>query len=645
MNARKWLWIALIMLLGLGWGSVALASSAPIVDFSAKDVIYSTAIADNSSLAVVGSRDDHVYAFTLHGHLLWKRVMANAVSSVAVSPHGNFIVAIDQENQMTLYTRSGRQLWDVTLPNTASAVVVGPKARNIWVASQEIPLIFKYNHRGNNTGQMVLPAAAVSMAATPTMDRWVVGTINNQAYLYNGRGRELWSFSTSGTVNGVGISPGGRFVVVGSQDQSAYLLNDHGRLLWSKSFGNAVNAVAVSHGGGRVGVATASDLLAVLNRSGKTLWSLNTGQPNDAMALSENGSQLLAGSQNHTAYFVNISQAASSFASRGQWIVALVIAVGVAVVAAGWWSWRKITRSSKGRRLIYEVKSHRISYIMLIPTFALLLLFNYYPAVSGLYHSLYYWNPGAVSYFVGFANFAQMASDQLLLVGIPHIIILMATGIIFGGLGVPLLVAELMFHLRSERAQYWYRVLFIVPLVIPSVASILIWQNIYEPNVGLLNATLKAVGLNGLTHDWLGNPHLALGALIFMGFPWTNIIAVLVFYAGLLAIPGELIDAARVDGAHLARLIRKIHLPMLTGQFKFVLVTSVIGGLQAFGVQLVMTGGGPENSTFVPGLEMYYAATKYDELGYSAAISVSMFIIIMVMTIIQMKYIKSTAVE
>jgi ABC-type sugar transport system permease subunit len=386
-------------------------------------------------------------------------------------------------------------------------------------------------------------------------------------------------------------------------------------------------------------------LVLLLNHQGSVVWKTNTGDPNTSVALSRNGQLLAAGSQNHDAYLVNVSVAAAQFSAahvQGKIVLALVV---LALVGLGYWGWRKYQRSPSAQQKVALIVRHRVSYIMLIPTFGLLLLFNYYPAFSGLYHSLYRWYPGAQSYFVGLHNFFKMAQDPFLIAGIPHILIMIFFGIVLGGIGVPLLVAELMYHVRSTRMQYVYRVLFIIPLVVPAVAGILIWQNIYNPDVGLLDETLKAVGLGFLAHNWLGNPHLALASLIFMAFPFTNIIAILVFYAGLLAIPNELIEAAKLDGASLGKLIRDVHIPMLAGQFKFVLVTSVIGGLQAFGVPLVMTGGGPGDSTFVPGLEMYYAATKYNEMGYSAAISVSMFLVILGLTIIQMKYMRSSAAD
>ncbi len=643
-------WIAVlagIVLGGMVWLMPVMArSSAPVAKFRAQDVIYSVAMPISGQYVAVGSRDNVLSVLTPGGKVKWQYRAHNSVALVAVSPGGRFVAMADQDNNLFLFTRNGHLLWRRSLMTSPAGLAVTRGAKLVAVTYPIVPLLDEYSRTGHSIRQVNLPAGGVSLSATSSGSLLLVGGSNDSAYAVTPAGKSVWSYVTQGLINAVAISPHGHYAVIGSQDHHLSLLEGKGKLLWRHDFGHQVNGVAVSAHAREVAAATNnSDLFALFNQHGGLIWQLNTGEPNTSVALSGSGALLAGGSQNHAAYLVAVPGAMAVYAQGKSMGKIEMAAAGLVVLALGWLAWRQYRRSAAAQARVRTIVKHRTSYIMLIPTFVLLLLFNYYPAASGLYHSLYRWNPGAQSYFVGFHNFVKMAADPFLLAGIPHIMIMIFFGIALGGIGIPLLVAELMFHLRSSRGQYLYRVLFIVPLVIPAVAGLLIWENIYEPNVGLLNETLRAVGLGGLAHNWLGNPHLALGALIFMGFPFTNIIAILVFYAGLLAIPGELIDAARVDGAPLKTLIRNIHIPLLTGQFRFVLVTSVIGGLQAFGVQLVMTGGGPVMSTFVPGLEMYYAATKYSEMGYSSAISVSMFLVILVLTVIQMKYVRSSAID
>jgi ABC-type sugar transport system permease subunit len=651
MHTRYWNWIAgfgVVVIACLLWLAPAVAASPiPVRTFHTQDVVYSVATPQSGDYAVVGSRDDILYVVSREGKLLWKYRAQNSVSLVAVSPGGHYVAMIDQDNTLFLFNSKGRPLWQTSVLTSASGLAISHGAKVVVVSYPIVPLLDEYSKTGHQIRQVSIPAGGESLAVNASGSVMIVGGSDDSTYAVTPLGKVLWTFATQGQVNSVAITPHGDFVAVGSQDHYLSLLSGgQGKLLWNYNFGHEVNGVAVSDHAYYVAAATNnSDLIALFNHQGTLVWEDNTGQPNTSVGVSGSGTFLVAGSQNHSAYLIATPQALSSYRTGRLLIKFAIAGIVLLLLGIGWWGWRRYQNSPQAKETVQEILRHRISYIMLIPTFAMLLLFNYYPAVSGLYHSLYRWNPGANSFFVGLQNFAMMFHDPFLIVGIPHILIMIFFGITLSGIGVPLLVAELMFHLRSSGWQYVYRVLFIVPLVVPAVAGLLIWENIYEPNIGLLNETLRAIGLGVLAQNWLGNTHLALAALIFMAFPFTSVIGILVFYAGLLAIPSELIDAAKVDGVTLKRMIRDIHVPMLTGQFKFVLVTSVIGGLRAFGVQLVMTGGGPVMSTFVPGLEMYDAATKSSEMGYSSAISVSMFLVILVLTIIQMKYIRSSVTD
>ena len=170
---------------------------------------------------------------------------------------------------------------------------------------------------------------------------------------------------------------------------------------------------------------------------------------------------------------------------------------------------------------------------------------------------------------------------------------------------------------------------------------LLVWQNLYDPNVGLINNVLELIGLGSWAHGWLGDPNTALWALIFIGFPFVGILQLLVLYAGLLSIPNELVESAKMDGASLLRIIRSIHIPLLSGQFKFLIILTLIGIIQDFNGIMIVTGGGPMDSTYVPALQMYYAATKFNDLGYASALGVSMFLVILAITIVNMKLIKT----
>jgi ABC-type sugar transport system permease subunit len=209
-------------------------------------------------------------------------------------------------------------------------------------------------------------------------------------------------------------------------------------------------------------------------------------------------------------------------------------------------------------------------------------------------------------------------------------------------LTVPLLVAELVFNLRHNRARYWLRTLFIVPLVLPAVVEILLWNNIYDPTIGLLNQTLIALGRPELARTWYGDASVALSSVIFIGFPWVSAFALLIFYGGLIGISEEIFDSARVDGASGLQRFWNIDLPMLMGQIKLLLILNFISAIQTFEVVYLTTGGGPGSATYTPALELYYMAMRMNNMGAASAIGMILFAIILAGTIVNMRFVRSS---
>ena len=374
------------------------------------------------------------------------------------------------------------------------------------------------------------------------------------------------------------------------------------------------------------------------------------------------------------------------------------------------------------------------------------------------------------------------------------------------GLGMPLLIALILFRMRNERCKYIYRVLFVIPMVVPGIVGLLMWQFIYDYNDGVLNNLIKLflrpgpqlwiLGLFGFVaayvavmkilgarrrgaagviptvvlvllamlplamavayplsgkdaemsfakffvhysivqvfrnpwvhlvvlsalfvwlavkavkaiqvnrqlganwrlpvagagilalvllaalfgyaaqddtaalgaaefvsqksglgiagsvelkiRNWLGDSSLALYSLMLMGFPWVGTVSMLIFYAGLQAIPVAVLDSARLDGATGLRRFTTIEFPLILGQFKLLLILGIIGGIQGFQGVLILTYGGPGKSTEMPGLLMFKEAYNYSHLGYGTTIGVVMFLVILSATYLNMKYIRPSGEE
>lgn len=265
-------------------------------------------------------------------------------------------------------------------------------------------------------------------------------------------------------------------------------------------------------------------------------------------------------------------------------------------------------------------------YLVLLPTFVLLGVLSYYPAFSGIWHSFYEWNPGFVSTFTGLANYRQLIHDDLWWSSFRNLAIIFLASITVMWI-LPILAAELIITLRSERARFVFRTLLIVPLAFPGVVTALVWAFMYDPNDGVINRLLTGVGLGSLAHNWVGDPRLALASLLMIGFPWVASLPFLIFVTTLQNIPAELFEATELDGAGRIRRFFSLDLPMLGRQITLLAFLAVISTLQYGFAAYLVTAGGPDNATQVPILRIIGEAFQGQEWGYAAAESTMLFVI------------------
>lgn len=294
----------------------------------------------------------------------------------------------------------------------------------------------------------------------------------------------------------------------------------------------------------------------------------------------------------------------------------------------------------KEPRLAEGLKQYVPIYVFMVPTFVLLLTFTYYPIVSALVHSVYRWD-GMNAKFVGLNHFTQMLTvDRAFINSLGNVVKLTAfrVGV---ALTVPLLAAEVIFNLRGKRMAYAWRVLLVIPMVVPWVVLILIWLFIYDPQMGVINTVLGLLGLDNLTRLWLGDTRLALWCIAFFNFPWVSGLNLLIYLAGLDSISPELFDAAAIDGASRLRCVFAVDIPLILGQLKLIFIMTIITQLQNFQDILIFTNGGPGQSTYVPGLVLYQSAFYYGKMGYASAIGVFLFVIIFTISSISQRVIRS----
>ncbi|NLX58499.1 MAG: extracellular solute-binding protein [Phycisphaerae bacterium] len=316
-------------------------------------------------------------------------------------------------------------------------------------------------------------------------------------------------------------------------------------------------------------------------------------------------------------------------------VVGLLLAV-VAVV---------LMRKGRIARIIgYPEKS---VYAFILPTLLFVLAFSYYPAMSGIYHAFTRWDGSGVDEFTGLANLREMLTDQILAVSAANLLWMIVA--FFIKLAPPLICAVVLYHVASARLRHYFRIMFVLPMIVPSIVYWMVWKLLYKPAPsGIFNQILipletwlRNAGLEvQLSHNWIADPRTALGAVIFLGFPWVGTLGVLIYLAGLENIDPGLFEAADMDGAGWLRKFWYIELPLLMRQVKLNLVLGIIGTIQGYGTILFLTQGGPAFSTTVPGYQMYDEAFKQMRMGYASAIGLVMFLVILAATMTTSRAVK-----
>lgn len=293
-------------------------------------------------------------------------------------------------------------------------------------------------------------------------------------------------------------------------------------------------------------------------------------------------------------------------------------------------------------RWLQRIWQMRLAYAFLLPAFIFLFLFEYWPAFLALKEAFYDWDGFRINNFIGLANFRELWGDAVFRKSLVNILIIFVCYLTVPFV-MPILIAEAIFNLASEQAQKFWRVFLLIPAIVPSLVTLLLWQYLYNPVDGFLNILLTSWGLEPKL--WLSSPDSALWAYIIIGFPWASGTSMLIYFAGLQNIPQDVIDASRLDGAKTWTRIWKIDLPLLMGQIKLFAILTVIETFQRYVSVLILTDGGPANATIVPGLHLFHKAFTGNRLGYASAIGLVMFGFILVLTLINQFALKSPDTE
>lgn len=265
------------------------------------------------------------------------------------------------------------------------------------------------------------------------------------------------------------------------------------------------------------------------------------------------------------------------------------------------------------------------------PALTLFLVFVVWPIVKAVQFSVYRWKGfGPLVDFVGLRNYDSVLHNEVFTGAFTHNLVIVVLSLLIQlplGLGIALLLN------RRIWGQGVLRTIIFVPYVLAEVIAGVVWFQLLQPQYGVIDALLSAVGLQGPDQGWLGTPDVALYT-VFVVLTWKYLgLAVLLFLAGLQSVPEEIYEAAQIDGASWWQVQRRITLPMLGPTMRVWAFLSMIGSLQLFDMVWILTGGGPANSTTTMATFLVTEGTKRQNYGIAAAASVILFVVALVMAV------------
>ncbi len=598
-------------------------------------------VSDELGMVYLGTYQNNVLAFTKEGDPVWSSDIGAAIGAMQFDAQKQLLIVGSQNRNVYVYNAlSGEML---------HAYPVNGKVRDM-----------DYNP---SNGQLLVAAEATATSST-------VHILNIDS------GEELFSTKLKQPVQSVKYSRDHQFIFYGDSRGRVVKMDFSAEKAAETKARTEVIALSVVQETGDVFVLDKLGNLFKFDESLKELYKLELEGEGKALGASDDGHWIAAGTregdiyildgegkthfrdrQNYDitqvyfgediSYVVTLSPELFEFSTKkldninsmsklSTWSLVALIVCALALAAALTVTFPRSRATAK--RFFRSIHKHRVAYLMLLPSIILILIFNYYNVFQAFYYAFTDWSLATRTMreinFIGIDNFIKIFNEGYFLLGVKNLLVMICAAFL-KLLTVPLLLAELVFAMRtlsgeSSRRRYWFRLLLVMPMVVPGVVSTLMWKNIYDPNIGALNTLLDTVHLSSWKHSWLGNSDTALGAIIFMGFPFVNSFAFLVYYGGLINIPADLFEAAKVDGSTPAWNFFHIHLPLISPQLKMLIITTFISSVQDYGSVYLLTQGGPGTATYVPGLELYYAATKFGQYGYACAMGLLMFIVILI---------------
>jgi multiple sugar transport system permease protein len=300
-------------------------------------------------------------------------------------------------------------------------------------------------------------------------------------------------------------------------------------------------------------------------------------------------------------------------------------------------AYASLIKKNKHKAKQYKKGDGLPAFIFLSPTLIVFSAFILFPVFFSFYLSFQKWNMfSGNTTFVGLDNYISMFKSE------EFWQVLKNTAIYtIGTIPLNMVFSLFIAYILNKKiiGKKFLRTAFFAPVIISPVAAALIWRWLYDPNFGLINYVIAFFGIGAV--NWLNDPSAAMFALIIMGVWKTFGINMVLFSAGLQGIPESYYEAAEIDGAGKWAKFWNISIPMLAPTTFFIMIMSMISSFQVFDIVYVLTSGGPLGSTKVLVFYVYEYAFKFFEMGYASAVSYVLFAILFILTMLQVKYMKS----
>jgi multiple sugar transport system permease protein len=291
------------------------------------------------------------------------------------------------------------------------------------------------------------------------------------------------------------------------------------------------------------------------------------------------------------------------------------------------------TTTSRGRsRFTWQKAKYALTVLLfLLPSAVPLAYFTIYPMFAALWTSLHKWNLLSPMQWVGLDNYATLLQNPetwRAFGNTVYYIVGYLPLVYVGGLGLAIALNAAIPFRNFLRGMYF------LPVVTSWIVVALVWRWLLNPSVGIVNSLLGLVGIDG--PGWWTDPTWAMPSII-LASAWKDLgFVMIILLAGLQTVPQDLYEAARIDGAGWWARLRYVTLPLLSPTTFFVVVISLINGFQVFDQVYAMTGGGPAGASQVVVQQVYDLTFRYSQAGMASALSWLLFLLVLVVTIVQM---------